>query len=405
MQLSDRVNRMEVSATLAVLLEKEKLAARGIDVVDFGPGEPDFPTPENIKGAGIQAIEANKTKYTSTSGMLPLRQAVCEWHAKNLGSAYEPKECIINVGGKQALFNVIHALINSRDEVLIHAPYWVSYPEIVKCADGVPVIVATRAEDGFILRAADAEKAITARTKMLIVNSPCNPTGAVVPPEEFARLLEVCVRRNLWLVTDECYSHFVYGDAKPFSVASLPGAKPRVIVAGSLSKTFAMTGWRIGYTLGPAELIEATLKLQSQSTSNATTIAQYAAHEALRGGMESVQTMLAEFARRRERILKGLREIAGVECLAPQGTFYVFPNVANCASCAQKPDGTPDTLLVARELLEREHAVVIPGEAFGAPGYLRVSYATSMERIEEGLRRLGRFFRVPAAVSTAASRA
>jgi aspartate aminotransferase len=405
MQLSDRVNRIEVSATLAVLLEKEKLVARGIDVADFGPGEPDFPTPANIKRAAIQAIEANKTKYTATSGIMPLRQAVCEWHEKNLGSAYEPKECIINAGGKQALFNTIHALINSGDEVLIASPYWVSYPDIVKCADGVPVFLPTHAEDQFILRAGAVEKAITARTKILIVNSPCNPTGSVIPPEEFARLLEVCVRRNLWLVTDECYSHFVYDEAKPFSIASLPGAKERVIVAGSLSKTFAMTGWRIGYTLGPAPLIEATLKLQSQSTSNATTIAQYAALEALQGGMESVSGMIAEFARRRTRILEGLRKIAGVECLAPQGTFYVFPNVANCAACAQKPDGTPDTLLMARELLEREHVVVIPGEAFGAAGYLRVSYATSTERIEEGLRRLNSFFRTTTAVSAAASHA
>jgi aspartate aminotransferase len=404
MQLSDRVNRIEVSATLAVLLEKEKLTARGIDVVDFGPGEPDFPTPENIKRAAFQALEQNKTKYTPTSGIMPLRQAVCEWHAKHLGSAYEPKECIINVGGKHALFNTIHALINPGDEVLIHSPFWVSYPDIVKCADGIPVFVPTHAEDGFILRAAAAEKAITPRTKMLIVNSPCNPTGAVIPEEEFARLLDVCVRRNLWLVTDECYSHFVYGEAKPYSVASLPGAKERVIVAGSLSKTFAMTGWRMGYTLGPAPLIEATLKLQSQSTSNATSIAQYAALEALRGGMDSVSTMIAEFARRRTRILEGLRAIAGLECLAPQGTFYVFPNVADCAACAKKSDGSPDTLAVARELLEHEHVVVIPGEAFGAPGYLRVSYATSTERIEEGLRRFGRFFRAPAAVSSAASR-
>jgi aspartate aminotransferase len=403
MEFADRLNRIEVSATLAVLIEKEKLTARGIDVADFGPGEPDFPTPEHIKRAAAKAIEENKTKYTPTSGIMLLRQAVCDWHKKYLGSAYEPKECIINVGGKHALFNAILALIESGDQVLIHSPYWVSYPEIVKVADGEPIYVPTRAEDGFILRAAEVEKAITPRTKMLIVNSPCNPTGAVIPPDEFARVLDVCRRHNLWLISDECYSHFVFGAAKPFSVASLPGAKDRVIIAGSLSKTFAMTGWRIGYTLAPAPLIDATLKMQSQSTSNATSIAQYAALEAMRGGMDSVNTMIAEFARRRTRIVAGLREIPGVTCLEPEGTFYAFPNVSACHACGKKADGTPDTLQVARELLEHEHVVVIPGEAFGAPGCLRVSYATSMERIEEGLRRMGNFFRANRPVSTAAT--
>jgi aspartate aminotransferase len=398
MQLAERVKRIAPSATLGVLMEKEKLVARGIDVVDFGPGEPDFPTPEHIKRAAVKALEENKTKYTPAGGIMPLRQAAVEWHAKYLASSYAPKECVINAGGKHSLFNVIHALINSGDEVLILAPYWVSYPEIVKCAGGEPVIADTQAKNGFIPRASEIEKFITPRTKILIVNSPSNPTGAVIPEDEFAKILDLAKKRNIWLLSDECYSHFVYGNAKPFSVASLPGAKDHAIISASLSKTFAMTGWRMGYTLAPQELADAVLKLQSQSISNPTSIAQYAALEALRGGMESVEAMVTQFAKRRRRIVDGLREIPGITCHEPEGSFYVFPNVTG----AMNGDSSPqvDTLQVAKDLLEREHVVVIPGDAFGAPGYLRISYATSMERIEEGLRRLGHFFRAEKAVSS-----
>ncbi|HKF51678.1 MAG TPA: pyridoxal phosphate-dependent aminotransferase [Candidatus Acidoferrales bacterium] len=396
------MKRIEPSATLVVLMEKEKLTSRGIDVVDFGPGEPDFPTPQHIKNAAIKAIEDNKTKYTPSGGVMPLRQAAVDWHAKYLGSTYAPKECVINCGGKHSLFNVIHALINSGDEVLILAPYWVSYPEIVKCADGTPVILETSAESGFIPRASDIEKAITPRTKILIVNSPSNPTGAVIPEDEFAKILEVAKKHGVWVLSDECYSHFVYGNAKPFSIASLPGAKDHVIISASLSKTFAMTGWRMGYTLAPQEISDAVLKLQSQSISNPTSIAQYAALEALRGGMESVQEMVGEFAKRRRRIIDGLRQVPGVSCHEPIGSFYVFPNVAGAVE-ENGGAASVDTLRVAKDLLERAHVVVIPGEAFGAPGYLRISYATSMERIEEGLRRLASFFRADKPVSSAAA--
>jgi aspartate aminotransferase len=390
LQFADRVNRISVSATLAVLMEAERYKARGVDVVDFGPGEPDFPTPEHIKRAAVRALEENRTKYTSTAGIAPLRQAICDWHKRELGSAYQPAESMATVGGKHAVFNAVCALINSSDEVVIPAPYWVSYPDIVKFAGGEPVIVQTDAADGFCLRAERVEGAITPRTRMVIANSPNNPTGAVIPLEEFARILEVCVRRGVWLLSDECYSHFTYAPVRPFSVASLPGAKEHTIIAGSCSKTFAMTGWRLGYALAPAPLIEAMVKLQSQSTSNPTSIAQYAALEALTGPMDSVATMLAEYARRRTRILEGLRAIGGVTCTEPQGAFYAFPNVTGSRKTNGK--GAHDTSMIARELLEREHMAVVPGEAFGAPGFLRISYATSMERIEEGLRRLGRFF-------------
>ncbi len=387
LQLAERVNRISISPTLAVLSEAERYKARGIDLVDFGPGEPDFPTPDHIKRAAIRAIEQNFTKYTATAGIAPLREAICRWHAAQFGSSYEPAECIVNVGGKHAIFNSINALIQAGDDVLIPAPYWVSFPDIVKYAGGRPVFLQTDAADGFCLRATQVEAALTPRTRVLIVNSPNNPTGAVIPPQEFARIYDVCERRDVWLLSDECYSHFTYGDARPHSVAGLPGSKPHVIIVGSLSKTFAMTGWRIGYTLAPQPLVEATLKLQSQSTSNATSISQYAALEALRGPMDSVATMLAEYARRRARILAGMRAIPGITCTAPEGAFYVFPNAA-----AKLRNGAADTTALARHLLERQHVVVVPGEAFGAPGFLRISYATSMERIEEGLRRLERFF-------------
>jgi len=394
-QLAERVNRISVSPTMAVLTEAERYKARGIDVVDFGPGEPDFPTPEHIKRAGIRAIEQNFTKYTATAGILPLREAICNWHAAQFGSGYTPAECIVNVGGKHAIFNAINALIEPGEEVLIPAPYWVSFPDIVKYAGGSPVFVPTEAADGFCLRAAQVEAALSPKSRMLIVNSPNNPTGAVVPTDEFTHIYEVCRRRGVWLLSDECYSHFTYGATRPYSVASIPGSNSQLIIVGSLSKTFSMTGWRIGYALAPQSLVEAMLKLQSQSTSNPTSISQHAALEALRGPMDSVATMLAEYARRRARILEGLRAIPGVTCTEPDGAFYVFPNVA-----AKLRNGSaPDTTALARQLLEREHVAVVPGDAFGAPGFLRISYATSIERIEEGLRRLGRFFASAESVS------
>ena len=387
LQLAERVNRISVSPTLAVLTEAERYKARGIDVVDFGPGEPDFPTPEHIKRAGIRAIEQNFTKYTATAGIMPLRQAICEWHAAQLGSSYAPAECIVNVGGKHSVFNAINALIEPNDEVLIPAPYWVSYPDIVKYAGGRPISVPTDARDGFCLRATQVEEALGPQSRLLIVNSPCNPTGAVIPPEEFERIYEVCRRRGVWLLSDECYSHFTYAPAKPYSIASVAASKPHLIIAGSFSKTFSMTGWRLGYTLAPQPLVDAMLKLQSQSTSNPTSISQYAALEAMRGSMDSVAAMLAEYARRRARILEGLRAIPGITCTEPFGAFYVFPNIS-----AMLGDTAPDSAALARQLLERVHVAVVPGDAFGAPGYLRLSYATAMERIEEGLRRLASFF-------------
>jgi len=396
--LTDRINRIQASPTAAVIAATEQLKARGVDIADFGPGEPDFPTPDHIKKAAIQAINDNKTKYTATPGIMPLREAVCAWHKRELGSSYEPKECVVNVGGKHAIFNAVSVLIQQGDEALIPAPYWVSFPDIVKYAGAMPVYVPTSAEDGFAVKAAAIEKAITPKTRLLILNSPSNPAGGVVPPEEFERILHVCKKHNVWLMGDECYSHFVYAPHKPYSIASAKDSKSHVIIIGSVSKTFAMTGWRIGYTLAPEALVQASNKLQSQSTSNPTSIAQYAALAAMTGSMDAVPPMLAEYEKRRKRIVEGLRAIPGVTCEWPGGAFYAFPNVS--AFLGNSPHALAKNCTeLSRKLLDEAQVALVPGEAFGAPGYLRLSYATSIARIDEGLRRLEKFFtRAAAAV-------
>jgi len=263
-QLTERINRIQISPTSAVIAEAEKLKAKGMDIADFGPGEPDFPTPEHIKKAAISAIEKNYTKYTATGGILPLRESIVAWHKRELGSNYDPKECVVNVGGKHSIFNVVSVLAQHGDEVIIPAPYWVSYPDIVKYAGAMPVFVPSFPEDGFAVRASVIEKAITPKTRLVILSSPNNPTGGVIPPDEYERILAACKKHNVLLMGDECYSHFTYEPHKPYSIASAAGSKDNVIIIGSMSKTFAMTGWRIGYTLAPEALVQATVKLQSQ---------------------------------------------------------------------------------------------------------------------------------------------
>ena len=390
MKLTDRINRIQISPTAAVIAAADQLKAKGVDIADFGPGEPDFATPDHIKQAAIKAINENKTKYTATPGIMPLREAICAWHKRELNSAYEPKECVVNVGGKHAIFNVASVLVEAGDEVLIPAPYWVSFPDIIKYTGATPVYVQTRVEDGFAVKSDAIEKAITPKTRLLILNSPSNPTGGVTPPAEYEKILAVCKKNNVWVMGDECYSHFTYDPHKPYSIASAAGAKDHVIIIGSVSKTFAMTGWRIGYTLAPAELIQAVVKLQSQSTSNPTSIAQYAAHAAMTGTMDTVPVMLAEYAKRRKRIVEGLNAIPGVSCQQPGGAFYAFPDVS--AHLSGPNPLAKDTTELATLLLEKARVALVGGDAFGAPGYLRLSYATSIERIDEGLRRLNKFF-------------
>src|SRR5579872_6933589 len=286
-EIADRISLIGVSSTMKVAADAEKLRSEGVDVVDFGAGEPDFPTPDNIKQAAVRAIEQNFTKYTGAGGTLELKQAVCERHAKDFGTDYKPAECIISVGGKHVIFNLTQALVNPGDEVIIPVPYWVTYKDVVNYAGGKCVFVQTDEQEGFRLTAEMVERNITSRTKLVIINSPSNPSGAVLDRGEFEKIYRLTAGRGIYLMTDECYCKFLY-DSEPFSIASLPGAKDNVLVAGSLSKTYAMTGWRIGFGLVPAPIVGAMTKLQSHSTSNPTSISQKAATEALRGPQDSV---------------------------------------------------------------------------------------------------------------------
>ena len=387
MHFSERISRISVSSTMAVMAKADKMKASGIKVVDFGAGEPDFPTPDNIKKAAVAALDANFTKYTPSGGTRELKQAIVEWHTKYFGSDYTPDECLVTVGGKHAIFEAVMATINHGDEVILPVPYWVSFMDIVNYAGGKVVLLDTKEEEGFTFRAGDVEKLITPKTRMIIVNSPCNPSGAVVPPEEMEKLLALAVKHQALLMSDECYCHFLYDGRKPYSLGRSKDRENLVIV-GSLSKTFAMTGWRVGYALGNSKLMGNMLKLQSHSTSNPTSIAQKAAVEALRGPQDSVKTMLAEYARRRDRIVAGLREIPGVRCGLPQGAFYVYPTVGTYL----KKDGVTDATKLAEKLLDEANLALVPGPAFGTEPHVRISYATSMEQIEEGLRRLKEFF-------------
>jgi len=381
------MSRISVSQTATVVAKAAKLKATGAQVVDFGAGEPDFPTPANIKRAAIQALEQDFTKYTPTGGIAELKKAIVERHARDFGSSYTPEECLVTVGGKQAVFESIVATVQKGDEVILPVPYWVSFLDIIRYAGGNPVLVETREEEDFAVRATDIERLITPKTRMIIVNSPNNPTGAVVPREEMEKILALAERHNLWLMSDECYCHFLYDAGKPFSLG-ISKNRENLLVVGSLSKTYAMTGWRIGFALGPAELVAQMLSLQSHSTSNANSITQKAAVEALSGPQNSVAAMLAEYDRRRQRIVAGLRSIPGLRCSLPNGAFYVYPNVAAYLSSA----GLVDTTALADRLLDEECLALVPGPAFGTSEHVRISYATSQEQIEEGLQRLKAFF-------------
>jgi aspartate aminotransferase len=383
--IAERISSISESSTTKVAADATRLKAEGLDIVDFGAGEPDFPTPDNIKQAAVRALEQNFTKYTPAGGTADLKKAVCERHTQDFGTAYQPSECLITVGGKHAVFNLTQALINPGDEVIIPVPYWVTYKDVVTYAGGTPVFIDTDEREGFTLTAAMVEPYLTSRTRMIIVNSPSNPSGAVVERAEFEKIYEMTSRRGIYLMTDECYCKFLY-NSEPYSIASLPGAKSTVLVAGSLSKTYAMTGWRNGFVLAPAPIIGAMLKLQSHSTSNPTSIAQKASVEALRGPQESVAEMLAEYRRRRDFVVQRLRAIPGVECAMPNGAFYAYPNIGVALG-----NETPDTISFAARLLREGHVAVVPGEAFGTDKHVRISYAASMADLERGLDRLHQF--------------
>ncbi|QOY90859.1 pyridoxal phosphate-dependent aminotransferase [Paludibaculum fermentans] len=384
--LADRISLISVSSTARVSAEAEKLRRAGVDVVDFGVGEPDFPTPDNIKRAAIAALDQNFTRYTAMPGVQELRQAVVDRHKADYGTSYSVPECVVSVGGKHAIFNMTQALVGDGDEVIIPIPYWVTYYDVVNYAGGKPVLVETSEAEGFALTAAQVEKAITPKTRLMIVNSPCNPSGALVEQAEFEKIAHLAKKRGIWLMTDECYCRFLY-DSDPYSVASVPGMKDTVIVAGSLSKTYAMTGWRIGFTLAPAEVCTAIIKLQSHSTSNPTSIAQKGAIEALNGPQDSVDVMLAEYRKRRDYVIGRLRAIPGITCAEPRGAFYAYPNISGALS----PNGLRTPMEFAEKLLAEAHVAAVPGEAFGTEKHVRISYATSMENIQKGLDRLESF--------------
>jgi aspartate aminotransferase len=387
MKLAERISRISVSKTMAVMEAAIKLRDQGIDVVDFGPGEPDFPTPENIKAAAKRALDENFTKYTAIGGIKELKKAIIEKHAREFGSKYDMSECVVNMGGKHALFNIFAAVVEEGDDVIIPTPYWVTFGDIARYVNANPIFLATKESDGFRLTAQALERALTPKTRMVVVNSPNNPSGAVLDDDEFGRIAELCAKKDVLLLSDECYSHFLYDGRKPFSIASRTDLKRHIIIAGSVSKTYAMTGWRIGYILAVPEIIGATVKLQSHSTSNPASISQRAALEALTGPQESVGVMLAEYARRRQFVLERLRAIPGVKCAEPGGAFYAYPNI----SAAFGRSGIKDSVDFSARLLEKSYVAVTPGEAFGTNDHVRMSYATSMEQLDKGLKRIHEF--------------
>ncbi len=380
------MSRLSVSSTLKVWLEAEKLRAAGEDLVDLGAGEPDFPTPENIKRAAVEALERDFTKYTAGAGIRELREAVCERHAADFGSRYRPEECIVTVGGKHAIFAFTQALLDPGDKVVIPVPCWMTFRDASRYAGAECVFVDTEEERGHALTAAHIEPFLTKGVKMAILNSPSNPTGAIVDRAEFETIVRLCVERGVYLLTDECYGGLVY-DSEPFSAASVPGAKETVLVAGTLSKTYAMTGWRVGFGLAPAAIIGAMLKLQSHSISNVTSFAQKAAVEALRGPRAAAAAMLAEYRRRRDFAIPRLRAIPGVTCTQPGGAFYAYPNVG----VALRGSGLRDSTELAGRLLDEARVVVVPGEAFGSRDHIRISFAASMRDLERGMDRLHDF--------------
>lgn len=385
---ASRLAHVAPSATMAIAAEAERLRRAGADVVDFSVGEPDFQTPAHVKAAGHAAIDADFTRYTGVAGIPELREAVCARYRADYGIACEPGEVLITAGGKQALFNTALALIDRGDEVITHAPCWPTIPEQVKLAGGVPVIVRTRSDEGFAVHADAVIAAITPRTKAIILNSPGNPTGALVGEDAVAAIADAASSRGIWTVVDLCYEQLIYEPV----LHNLPRVlfernRARTVLAGSASKAYAMTGWRCGWTMAPRELTAALTTIQGQSTSNITSITQRAALAALTGPQGPVATMREEYRRRRDQIHAWLTADPAIRCVKPNGAFYLFPDITALIASGQ----VRSSAAFAQALLERERVVVTPGEAFEAPGSFRLSYATSIDRLREGATRILRF--------------
>ncbi|HJR07388.1 MAG TPA: pyridoxal phosphate-dependent aminotransferase [Pyrinomonadaceae bacterium] len=382
---SARLAEMQASSTLAAMQKALAMRAAGVDVVDLGAGEPDFDTPDHIKRAADDAMREGQTKYTATGGTRALQEAIINYYEREFGARYDVSEVMATAGGKQALFNAIVTLADAGDEVLISKPYWVTFPEIAKFAGATPVFIETE-ETGFQLTAEQVKRAITPRTKLIVINSPSNPSGRVIAPAEFRKIMEVVAEHGIYAISDECYLRFAYAPAEVFSASSLaPELRARLCIAGSFSKTYAMTGWRIGYALAPREWTKAMLLVQGHSTSNPNSIAQRAATEAFNSSQECVGAMLAEYGARREWLIKALGEIPGFHCFNPEGAFYAFPDVRGCLKGKVKTSAE-----FADKLLNDEQTVVTDGAGFGADGYIRISYATSLDRLKEGVQRIRR---------------
>jgi aspartate aminotransferase len=383
---ADRIGRIEVSATLAVAAEAAKLRAQGANLVDFGAGEPHFATPRHIKDAAIAAIDANFTRYTPVQGIPDVRKAIVERHAADFGSDYGLDEAIFTTGGKQALFNTLQILVDHGDEVILPVPYWVSFKDIIQYAGGKVVFLETKEAENFRITADAIEKAITPKTKAIILNSPSNPAGSVVSAEDMERIVHLAHERGIFLLLDECYVYLNYA-GKPVSAGSFTWAKEHMVVLGSLSKTYAMTGWRAGFALASKQVVANLSKLQSQSTSNATSFVQKGAIAALTSSQECVSEFRAEFIDLRDYMLAKLAEIPGVTCTKPEGAFYVYPNI----SAFLGKGGVKTSTELATRLLHEAHVVTVPGEAFGTAEHIRLSYPVTKQNIDEGTRRIGEF--------------
>lgn len=388
MKLSVRAKSIGASLTLALDAKTKALIKEGVDVISFGVGEPDFDTPDHIKEAAIEAIDAGFTKYTPASGIPELREAICSKFKKDNNLEYKPSQILVSCGAKHSIYNAVQVLCDDGDEVIVPAPYWVSYPEMVNLAGGKPVILPTSIETGFKITAKQLEESLTPKTSLLILNTPSNPTGAIYTREELEEIADVCVKHNIAVISDEIYEKLIY-EGEHVSFASIsPQVKDITITVNGVSKAYSMTGWRIGYAAGPGDVIEAMGNLQSHSTSNATSISQKAALAGLLGPQEPLEAMRIEFNKRRDYMVSRLNDMPGVKCLTPPGAFYVYPDVS--AIIGRKLAGqtvTNDSVL-ADILLEDARIAVVPGAAFGTEGNLRFSYATSMGKIEEGLDRL-----------------
>lgn len=388
-QLSNRVQRVKPSPTLAMSALAQKMKAEGRDVINLGVGEPDFGTPDHIKAAGITAINENKTGYTQVDGIPELKAAIIGKLKRDNGLDYEADQILVSCGGKQSCYNLCQAMLNAGDEVIIPAPYWVSYPDMVLLAGGKPVIVSAGQDQNFKLTAEDLENAITDKTRLLFLNSPSNPTGVSYTLDELKALGDVLKKHpNIVVATDDMYEHILFDGLKFVNILNAsPELYDRCIVLNGVSKAYAMTGWRIGYAAGPAELIKGMKKIQGQSTSNPTSISQHAAVAALNESQECIQPMLVAFKERHDFVVAGLNAIDGVECLPSDGTFYSFPNIDGLIA---RVDGVSNDAELSEKLLAEQGVAMVPGSAFGAPGHIRLSYATSMENLEKAVERIGK---------------